>query len=126
MITMTRYGKSAKFTNKEWESLRKRYDYGRAKETSGDRKEIVIDCLICMTHSCYVCESKVICPFRVWSYLSLAPACLAFLNRVVGGTQDFCSGDVDRISWSLEDDEKVKKQLARIQRFMDRVEEKQK
>ncbi len=117
MIVFKRYGHTFKFRNDDWKALRARYDIKNAVYNKKDKEwRIKKDCTVCKRH--IECKD---CPFGCLGEFG----CFAFVEKMFK-KRKFDSSDRPWVKWENKDNDLVHKQLKRMQKIMDKIEEENK
>lgn len=133
MIEFKRYGKTVRIGNEHWANFRERFNPDNAKKAKKDRGFvrrgdflIRIPCSLCKTFFKKKCKR---CPFDKfsirWSDGKLRnPGCNVFIEKLF--YLSYFWMERDKVGWKKDDDLAARKQLKRIQKLMDEIEEENK
>jgi hypothetical protein len=112
MITFKKFGETIKIRGDHWKRLRARYNPEKAK-LDDEVYAISVSCPFCNKYSCKKC------PFGVFGD---EYGCYTFFERFFPMGKEFDSDDITQVDWYEEDDKQARRQLARLQRMMDKIE----
>lgn len=123
MIVFEKFGKTVRISNRHWQSLRRRFNPDNAEKQS---KIFIIlrECLLCSKHT--GCERCGFSAFEKWKNGTRFDGCAVFLRRLLKHKPAFDAGSLKEVAWYKKDDVRARKQLNKIQKFMDKVEAQQK
>ena len=114
MIIFKKFGETIRIRNDDWKMLKKRFDPDIAFWSSQENEyEIVVDCPLCDRYVCNFCPLG---EFETDDEVS----CMVFLKKIFKPMY-FDAGE-ERLCWSRDKNKKARKQLAHMQRMMDKIE----
>ena len=131
MIEFKRYGKTVRIANKHWANFRKRFNPDNAEESKksgtwlcrGDFS-IKIPCSLCEAFHEAGCER---CSFGKFSIIydgeMEEAGCEVFIRKLFKSRYFWT--EVSMVAWRKDNNIEARKQLNRIQRFMDKIEQEQ-
>lgn len=126
MIRFERFGKTIKLTNEDWQGIKKRYDLTKAEyDDETGEYYIKIPCSLCKKYQdeAYDCSDD--CPImKALGDDSGYYACADLLDSFFKDAK-FGSGEED-ISWYKSNDKQARRQIKRLNKIMDDIENNQK
>lgn len=123
MIVFEKFGKTVRISNRHWKSLRARFNPDNAKKHEKQFR-ILRYCLLCREHvGCERCGFYV---FEKWTYGTKIDGCGVFLRRLLRPKPVFYAANIEEVTWDKEHDDLARRQLMKIQKFMDKIEAQQK
>lgn len=131
MIEFKRYGKTVRIANKHWKNFRKRFNPDNAEKRKGDGGflykgdfSIEIPCSLCEVFHEVGCER---CSFGKFSIISdgeiKEAGCEVFIRKLF--KIRYFWTETDKVAWRKDNNLTARKQLKRIQKFMDEIEKEQ-
>ncbi len=124
MIIFKRYGHTFKIKNDDWKKLRMRFDPENARlESEFGKYYINLFCSLCSRYKRNHCIK---CPFEVLEKGHPCPrfGCSVFFDKLL--RFKYFSFWTGYVSWEAEVDKEARKQLKRMQKIMDKIEEENK
>jgi len=117
MIIFKKFGKTIKIRNDDWRKLRERFNPKNAVlNVDSCEYEIKRKCPLCSRYA--FCDG---CPFDEFGEYG----CISFLERIFPNEEDFDTSDRTKIGWWQNCNKEATKQLTKIQKMMDKIEESQ-
>ena len=123
MITFEMFGHKLKIRNDDWKKLRNRFDPDNARFCIyNDKYWIDVYCSLCQRYKdCNICGK---CPFEILEKNDAtlgAFGCFVFFDKLFK-KRVFVPSE-GSVSWSKHDDREARRQLNRMQKIMDKIEE---
>lgn len=120
MIVFKKYGHTFKIRDDDWKNIRERFNPKNAVSQSAyppfvDHWKIGISCSLCHKYHHFNCEG---CPINKFG------GCAEFFSRLF--RKSVLKIGTSFVRWEKSVDEKARRQLNRVQKIMDKIEEENK